>query len=113
MPARPDLRERTESSDSSAHMLSTLGRGERMVRSEVVTLDPTGVAELAERGISGVQSGDTVSVLAVEDRKRLANRAWLVVNETQEMEIGWESAAQIARGSLPLANKEFASIVVR
>ena len=68
MPARPDLRERTESSDSFAHMLSVLSRGERMVRSEVVTLDPTGVAELSERGISGVQSGDLASVLVVEDR---------------------------------------------
>ena len=92
-------------------MLSVLSRGERMVRSEVVTLDPTGVAELSERGISGVQSGDLASVLVVEDRKMVANRAWLVVNETQEIEIAWETAALLARGFTGLDNKDFASIV--
>ena len=41
----------------------------------------------------------------------VANRAWLVVNETQEIEIAWETAALLARGFAGLDNKDFASIV--
>jgi hypothetical protein len=41
----------------------------------------------------------------------VANRAWLVVNETQEIEIAWETAALLARGFTGLDNKDFASIV--